>query len=159
MGKDIIFIKPHHLIDIIKLYGAGIEHFVKDEAFQHDFYKVANKIINNCDCLLQFTTGGDDICKPCNRFDGQKCTDALSCVNGYLDKETYNRVLDNRIIDILRLDLDETYSVRQILTAFQGEPNLVFHVWIEENEALTDKRNALFQCGCLKLLTKAIKNL
>ena len=43
---DEIIIKPHHFIDIIKLYGAGIERFVPDEPMGHDFYKVAND--NQC---------------------------------------------------------------------------------------------------------------
>ena len=29
-----IVIKPHHLIDIMKLYGAGVEHFLPDELFE-----------------------------------------------------------------------------------------------------------------------------
>lgn len=45
--------KPHHLIDIIKLYGAGVEHFVPDELYQHDFYKVANLMIENLDTELR----------------------------------------------------------------------------------------------------------
>lgn len=53
-----IVIKPHHLIDIMKLYGAGVEHFVPDELYQHDFYKVANHIIENLDTELQFTIYG-----------------------------------------------------------------------------------------------------
>ena len=40
-----ILIKPHHFVDIIKLYGSGIEVFVPDEKMGHDFYKVANEII------------------------------------------------------------------------------------------------------------------
>ena len=42
-----ILIKPHHFIDIIKLYGSGIDRFVPDEKMGHDFYKVANEIIDN----------------------------------------------------------------------------------------------------------------
>ena len=42
-----IIIKPHHFIDIIKLYGSGIEKFVPDERMGHDFYKIANEIIDN----------------------------------------------------------------------------------------------------------------
>ena len=41
-----ILIKPHHFIDIIKLYGSGIDRFVPDEKMGHDFYKVANEIID-----------------------------------------------------------------------------------------------------------------
>lgn len=33
-----ILIKPHHFIDIIKLYGSGIDRFVPDEKMGHDFY-------------------------------------------------------------------------------------------------------------------------
>lgn len=44
---DSILIKPHHFIDIIKLYGSGIDRFVPDEKMGHDFYKVANEIIDN----------------------------------------------------------------------------------------------------------------
>ena len=36
---DEIIIKPHHFIDIIKLYGAGIERFIPDEPMGHDSIK------------------------------------------------------------------------------------------------------------------------
>ena len=62
---DSILIKPHHFIDIIKLYGSGIDRFVPDEKMGHDFYKVANEIIDNPSVGLKLTIGGDDICKPC----------------------------------------------------------------------------------------------
>lgn len=70
-----ITIKPHHFIDIIKLFGAGIENFVPDEAFGHYFYKIANEIIRDMGAVLQLTIYGDDICKPCNRYNGNECTE------------------------------------------------------------------------------------
>lgn len=48
-----ILIKPHHFMDIIKLYGTGIHNFVPDEKMGHDFYKVANMIIHNPDVPLR----------------------------------------------------------------------------------------------------------
>ncbi len=39
---ETITIKPHHFMDIIKLYGAGIESFVPDEKLGHDFYRIGN---------------------------------------------------------------------------------------------------------------------
>lgn len=62
-----ILIKPHHFIDIIKLYGSGIDRFVPDEKMGHDFYKVANEIIDNPSVDLKLTIDGDDICKPCKK--------------------------------------------------------------------------------------------
>jgi hypothetical protein len=43
----LIRIKPHHFLDIIKLYGRGIEKFVPDQDYHHHFYAVANEIIKN----------------------------------------------------------------------------------------------------------------
>lgn len=42
----------------------------------HDFYKVANVIIRNPDVTLQLIIHGDDICKPCKKFN-DICTDVL----------------------------------------------------------------------------------
>ena len=66
-----ILIKPHHFIDIIKLYGSGIDRFVPDEKMGHDFYKVANEIIENPSVDLKLTIDGDDICKPCKKYHEQ----------------------------------------------------------------------------------------
>lgn len=149
-----MIIKPHHFMDIIKLYGAGIEHFVPDKAFDHDFYKVANEIIGNKDIILQLTLYGDDICQPCNRFDGKECTDSLDCIKGYQDKETYNKELDTRILNILELNTEEKYTVKQLLQKMQKEERLIFLVWQAEAQELTIRRNDLFQKGCKKLLSE-----
>lgn len=42
-----VIIKPHHFMDIFKLYGTGIEEFVPDQKMGHDFYAIANAIIKN----------------------------------------------------------------------------------------------------------------
>lgn len=147
-----MLIKPHHFIDIIKLYGAGVEHFVPDEPFGHDFYRVANEILANPDAPLQLTICGDDICKPCNRFDGTSCTDALQSVPGFRQKEAYNQLLDSRIIEILGLDVQRSYSARELLAHMQAKDDLIALVWREEEDATTAKRNTLFWQGCQKLL-------
>lgn len=148
-----ITIKPHHFIDIIKLYGAGIGTFVPDTAYQHDFYRIANEIIGNMDTVLQLTVYGDDICKPCNRYNGKECTDPLDCIQGFCRKETYNQTLDTRLLTLLVLNTDETYTARAILDKMWREKSMNFLVWQEERE-LTETRNALFQKGCEKLLAK-----
>lgn len=42
---DSILIKPHHFIDIIKLYGSGIDRFVPDEKMGHDFIRLPMKLL------------------------------------------------------------------------------------------------------------------
>lgn len=146
-----IVIKPHHLIDIIKLYGAGVEHFVPDELYQHDFYKVANLMIENLDTELQFTIYGDDICRPCNRFKDSRCSDPLDHIRGYHSKDTYNQALDSRLIDQLKLDQYAVYTAREFIEILSSDRDIIFHVWLEEDSELTEKRNRLFQAGLKKL--------
>ena len=71
-----ILIKPHHFIDIIKLYGSGIDRFVPDEKMGHDFYNVANEIIDNPSIDLKLTI------------------------------DVYNKTLDKRIIKLYNLNDD-----------------------------------------------------
>ena len=76
---DEIIIKPHHIIDIIKLYGAGIERFIPDEPMGHDFYKVANELIDHPTINVKLTVY-DDICRPCKKYNG-RCVDALTSIS------------------------------------------------------------------------------
>lgn len=148
-----IIIKPHHFMDIIKLYGAGIECFVPDKAFEHDFYKVANEIANHLDCELMLTIEGDDICRPCNRFDGKVCTDPLvGIVEGYDKKDVYNKAIDERIINQLKLDVNKSYTAKDLLQRIGSDRDIIFHVWKEEAPAFTSKRNDLFRKGFSKLM-------
>lgn len=149
-----ITIKPHHLIDIIKLYGAGIEHFVPDEAFQHDFYKVANTILEDIDTPLQFTIIGDDICRPCNRFKNSRCSDPLNSIKGFTAKDTYNQEIDSRLLNLLHLDVNSNYTVRQFIEYLSNHTDIIFQVWLEEDNELSERRNQLLQAGLKKMLMK-----
>lgn len=42
---DSILIKPHHFIDIIKLYGSGIDRFVPDEKWDMIFIRLPMKLL------------------------------------------------------------------------------------------------------------------
>lgn len=79
---ETMIIKPHHFIDIFKLYGSGIEEFVPDIKMGHNFYLIANKIMQNpyLDCRL--TIGGDDICQPCHYYQNHQCQDIISHIPG-----------------------------------------------------------------------------
>ncbi len=145
-----ILIKPHHFIDIIKLYGAGIEKFVPDEKMGHDFYKVANMIIDNPLMTLKLTVYGDDICKPCKKYD-KECTDPLDCIPEYSSKNKYNMTLDDRIIHFYNLN-EEIYTAKQLCKIINNEKENIFKVWIEEEDTLTQKRFELFSIGANKFL-------
>lgn len=149
---NVILIKPHHFIDIIKLYGSGIENFVPDEKMGHDFYKVANEIINHPTVTLKLTIYGDDICKPCKKYQN-KCIDDLTHIPGYVSKDTYNMTLDKRIIELYNLK-DENYTAKQFCSILFDNRTNIFKVWLEEDNSVTEKRFELFVKGANKFLKK-----
>lgn len=147
-----ILIKPHHFMDIIKLYGSGIEKFLPDEKMGHDFYKVANEIISNPTVILKLTIYGDDICKPCKKYQNQ-CVDDLTHITGYTSKDTYNITLDKRIIDLYHLN-NENYTAIQFCDILFKNKENIFKVWIEEDDSVTKKRYELFVNGAKKFLKR-----
>lgn len=147
---DSILIKPHHFIDIIKLYVSGIDRFVPDEKMGHDFYKVGNEIIENPSIDLKLTIDGDDICKPCKKYHEQ-CVDPLTHIQGYTSKDVYNKTLDKRIIKLYNLN-DEYYTAKQLCSIIQNNKEYIFEVWNEEDNEVTQKRYELFLQGAHKFL-------
>lgn len=85
-----IIIKPHHFLDIIKLYGSGLDVFVPYEKMGHDFYRIGNIILNDKNILIKLTVDADDICVPCKYCKDGLCFDDLSGIDGYTKKDTYN---------------------------------------------------------------------
>ena len=57
--NNVIVIKPHHLLDIFKLYGKGIENFIPDKNYNHNFYLIGNAVIRNEVNKIRFTYSYD----------------------------------------------------------------------------------------------------
>lgn len=147
-----IRIKPHHFIDIIKLYGTGIEVFVPDENMGHDFYKVANLLIAHPHHAIQLTIGMDDICQPCRMCKNGHCLDSFHLVDSFDSKESYNQLLDERILSYYHLNLEETYSGYELCTILFEHHHYIYDIWQEENQIITKKRHNFFQIGSQKYL-------
>lgn len=148
-----ITIKPHHFMDILKLYGGGIEVFVPDEKMRHDFYKVGNMILGNHQALLTLTVGSDDICMPCNQCKASRCVDGLEHVPNFTSKERYNHELDTRIMDQLKLDCDRQYQAKTLCSIMLAHHEFIYSVWLEEDDGVTHKRHDLFVAGAEKYLS------
>ena len=147
-----ITIKPHHFMDIIKLYGSGIDVFVPDEKMQHDFYKIANEIIKNPQVKLSLTIDADDICQPCVQCINGICDDELPKTLGNIKKDDYNKRLDQRLIDYLHLNLKEQYTALSLCRIMYEKKDIIFKVWLEEDDKITQRRFELFQLGAKKYL-------
>lgn len=146
-------IKPHHFLDIIKLYGKGIERFVPDEKYNHNFYSVANEIINNHEVLIKITVGKDDICSPCKYIGmGDICIDKIEHIDGINSKDEWNKILDNRIIEYTKCIENSkipAYKYCEILYSIKEQ---IFNIWKEEPDSAKNYRYNLFCIGAKKYL-------
>ena len=150
--EELIIIKPHHFLDIIKLYGAGMEWFIPDEKMGHDFYRIGNMILKNNKIKMKLTIDCDDICMPCKYYRNNQCIDKLTMIDGYTEKDTYNKILDKRIIDFFQLDLNRIYTAKDLCKIYLSNPAFIYEVWMEENDATTQKRHNFFINGGKKYI-------
>ena len=94
-------IKPHHVVDILKLYGKGIQRFVPDKQYGHDFYKVGNMLLTEPETQIVLTSGLDEICGPCKFNNGKECVDKVALPSETWDKEELNRETDRKLLKVL----------------------------------------------------------
>ena len=152
--KERIVIKPHHFLDIIKLYGAGLDVFVPDEKMGHDFYRIGNLILENKNVVIKLTVDADDICVPCKYCVNHRCIDSLENIPGYVEKGLYNRMLDLRIIEYFSLDLEKDYTALELCRIYLSDLDFIYEVWQEENNEKTNERYRLFSIGAKKYVHK-----
>ncbi len=151
-----LVIKPHHFLDIIKLYGAGVAHFTPDLRYGHDFYRAANKILENPNVLIALTTGADDICYPCRFNKNGHCVDSMPEGSQVLSKDEWNRTIDARLLNALSLnEIDETEAIAFAAIAQEKlTSRVISEVWRERPRDETGKRIASLQKGLRKYLEK-----
>ncbi len=147
-----IKIKPHHFMDIIKLYGSGLDEFIPDQAYGHDFYIVANELVHKHDIELTLTDGEDDICRPCKFNKEGNCTDSISHIENIPSKDSYNKILDSRLIIMMNLSINKIYTAFELCNKMYEKRNIIFSVWKEESDTVTQRRYELFCAGSLRYL-------
>ena len=131
--NNVIVIKPHHLLDIFKLYGKGIENFIPDKNYNHNFYLIGNAVIRNEVNKIRFTYSYDDI-----------------------NKNKYNEKLDIRLMKLLNLKFDETYEFKNIIELFNSEVSLklINLAWYSSNQEDNIIRYKLTKKGIENFLSK-----
>ena len=140
-------------MDIIKLYGRGIENFVPNHEYNHNVYGVANEIINNHEVEIKTTLVQDDICKPCKYIgkDGA-CVDCIGHIKGITSKNEWNRIIDNRIVEYANVLKDDIYSAHQYCEILYSIREYIFDIWKEESNAMKEERYNSFCNGAKKYL-------
>lgn len=150
-----IFLKPHHFLDIIKLYGFGLNFFVPDPKYGHNFYKVGNLILKCPQAIIVLTTKSDDICKPCKFQKNSQCTDKMKNFI-YSSKEEWNQIIDKRILR--NLSLKEGAKLTTIKFCRLVEKKLtdkkIAKIWRERPIEEINKKTKYFLKGVRKYIKK-----
>ncbi len=150
-----ITIKPHHFMDIIKLYGAGIEVFERDLNYCHDFYRIGNIIIQQPDVMIKTTIHADDICVPCKYYADRSlgiCMDHISHIENIASKDDWNKIIDQRIIETAQIDLNQQYKAAEYCNMLYRIGDNIFDIWREDDTVKTHRRRELFKLGAEKYL-------
>ncbi len=93
-------LRPHHVLDIIRNYGNGIEF--KAHPYGHAVHSVAHIVLSNLEIEIEFILGADDICQPCQHLQADGlCDDVLHQLEQPISKQTYNDELDKRLFSYL----------------------------------------------------------
>lgn len=151
---ETITLKPHHFMDILKLYGTGIQEFTPDESLGHDFHQVANTLIQNLNQTIRVTLQMDSICIPCKKCVDQKCADQLTHIEGFTSKETYNQLIDARFIELLNLDLDYIFTAKELAQLMLDHHLSIFEIWQERPLVHTIQRHDNFILGATRYLNQ-----
>ena len=151
-----IVIKPHHLLDIFKLYGKGIENFIPDKNYNHNFYLIGNAVIRNEVNKIRFTYSYDDICKPCYYLKNSVCSNYFSANGVDINKNKFNEKLDIRLMKLLNLKFDEIYEFKDIIELFNSEVSLklINLAWYSSNQDDNKIRYELTKKGIENFLSK-----
>ena len=102
-------VRPHHLIDIITQYGAGIPFEPAD--YGHAVHTVAAQTLGDLETELELVVGADDICAPCRNLVEGRCVDLVGTLDPPVSKQEYNDALDQRLLDRLGLREGQRLSV------------------------------------------------
>lgn len=150
---ETIIIKPHHLLDIYKLHGAGITHFVPDETYGHDFFRIGNLILNHWVKHIIFTVDSDIICVPCRFCKDGICADTFVHNGVETIKDSYNKNLDRTILKLLGVRENDEYDYKDILKLLESHVSEQFiaQVWNENSRPDNQTRYRNTKAGISKL--------
>jgi len=148
---DIIRIKPHHFLDIIKVFGAG--GIFKPHPYGHAVHMVAEKVLKDSNIVLELVLGADDICQPCIHNKDGICVDITTTPGVMISKESWNRTIDRRLFERLNLEEGTRISASEFCLVTQEHLGNIYDVWREAPPDQTADREKNLMRG-LALISK-----
>ena len=149
--REVVQTKPHHFLDIIKVFGAGGK-FVPS-SYGHAVHTVAEKVLGNRDVVLQLILGCDDICRPCVHNKEGKCVDGVNHPP-FTSKEEYNKAIDSRIFELWRLKEGTEIAASEFCRLAQKNIETLYEIWRDVPRKDTDLRKEDLMKGISMYLTE-----
>ena len=117
---DLLRLRPHHLIDIVKGYGHG--QVFAPHPYGHAVHVAARRVIEEPDVGIEFVLAADDICAPCLHLqpDG-RCDDELEQVSPPESKQAYNDRLDSAVFAFLGMEPGARLSLQEFLARLRQQ--------------------------------------
>jgi len=140
--KDVIYIKPHHFVDIITSFGAGKTKF-EPHPYGHALHTVAEKILNNRDIILEIELGADDICKPCKHNINGLCDDIIDTSfrpKAPPSKREWNLLIDQRWCERLKVKQGDRLTARQLCQRLRDFAGNITDIYREIPLNMTSKK-------------------
>ncbi len=140
--KDVIYIKPHHFVDIITSFGAGKVSF-KPHHYGHNVHIVAPQIMSNRDIILEIELGIDDICKPCKHNIDDICNDTIDTSfrpEAPSLKRKWNLLIDRRWCKRLKIKQGDRLSAGEFCERLRDITDDITDIYREIPKSLTVER-------------------
>ena len=131
-------IKPHHLLDVIRDYGAGRSW--KPHPYGHAVHTVAQSLLNDREQAVVLVLGVDAICDPCRKNDNGTCTDWTESPGHRIRKEDWNRRIDQRIFELFELEQQTVISALDFARLALRQLDDVYAIWREVPREQTRER-------------------
>ena len=137
-----ISIKPHHFIDIITSFGAG-QRTSQPHPYGHNVHTVSQRILDDCDTILEMELGADDICKPCIHNINGSCDDTIDTSfrpQAPQSKKAWNLLIDQRWCERLGIRQADQFSARDLCQRIREKMGDITDIYREVPTDRTKKR-------------------
>ncbi len=152
--QDVIYIKPHHFVDIITSFSADDLTF-KPSPYGHAVHTVSERILQNKDILLEMDLGADDICKPCKHNIDGICDDTIETSfrpEAPSSKREWNLMIDKRWCKRLNMKQGDRLTAREFCQQLRDNAGDITDIYREVPADRTADRARNLKAGIEKFL-------
>ena len=126
-------LRVHHVCDMVRDFGQELT--LDTHPYGHSYSEIFHRIFTK-DSQIRFIIENDDVCQNCCKLIKNQCIDSIHHRKDFFSKQEFNNYLDQRIIDILEIDIMKEYSIQEFipyLETYCENINTIYHGNEEEN--------------------------